>query len=584
MVTLDAWVTMFLLVGMAVVAFSPALAGRVNRCGAARWLERRRGWADTRWYWVLFALALLVGAGVRIWRFPELPRGINQDEAMSAVEALSLLRNGTDQYGTSWPVHFEAWQHGQMSVLLSYLTVPFYALFGVSRLTMRLPMLVVSLVALPVFWDLARRLGGRNLALLALWLLAICPWHIIQSRWSLDADLLPHVLLFAVYFLALGLSRKPFLYLSMVFFGLSMYTYGITLYTVPALLLVLAVYLLWKGRIRWWEMLLCAGVYLLVSAPFLVTMMINFFEWDTIHLGPVTLPRFYETVRYEDILFFSENPYEKLIENIQSFLSATVLQNMGSGLFVYKPTRTLYAFSVPMIFLGAVLLWWRRRRSVLDQGRAHPEQALRQDTALLVLAWLFAACLCGLLTNDSNINRANSTFYPLILCLGVALYGIMRKVRLFAIPIVILYTLGFVVFFQGYFYNEPYIERVGHDLYNDMYGALVEAQDMDCDRYYIDNRMLGGSKAAEMFTALAHEIDARQLQSEEPMYDAQGNELDYYGFRYIYTNFGDFEPDSTECAAYIIHQDLKPLFDLSEYIVTEHDLYALLYPRYWAEE
>lgn len=46
-------------------------------------------------------------------------------------------------------------------------------------------------------WDVARRIGGRGFALTALFLLALNPWHMVMSRWALEANMLPHVVLLA---------------------------------------------------------------------------------------------------------------------------------------------------------------------------------------------------------------------------------------------------------------------------------------------------------------------------------------------------------------------------------------------------
>ena len=93
------------------------------------------------WKMAFLILAVYGLIAVRLIGFPEIPGGLNQDGAMGAVDARALAQYATDRYGTFMPAHFEAWGYGQMSVLLSYLTVPFIKLFGLNKLAMRLPML-----------------------------------------------------------------------------------------------------------------------------------------------------------------------------------------------------------------------------------------------------------------------------------------------------------------------------------------------------------------------------------------------------------------------------------------------------------
>ena len=150
-----------LAVVLLVLAFHDGARARVlNLRGIAR-LERRLTLSN-KGYWVAFGLLLAVGAFVRCYRFLELPMGQNQDGSMAAVEALCLANNGTDQYGTSWPTYFEAWGYSQMSTLYSYLLIPFVKLFGLSKFTLRFPMLLMGLLTLPLMWDVARRIGGRG--------------------------------------------------------------------------------------------------------------------------------------------------------------------------------------------------------------------------------------------------------------------------------------------------------------------------------------------------------------------------------------------------------------------------------------
>ena len=64
--------------------------------------------------------------------------------------------------------------------------------------------LTAGLLTLPLMWDVARRIGGKGFALTALFLLALNPWHMVLSRWALEANMLPHVVLLAAELLLIG--------------------------------------------------------------------------------------------------------------------------------------------------------------------------------------------------------------------------------------------------------------------------------------------------------------------------------------------------------------------------------------------
>ena len=149
---------------------------------------------------MIAAALLILGCAVRLL-FPEaLPLGLNQDEASSGYDAWALLRTGMDRNGNSWPVLFVSWGRGQ-NVLMSYLSMPFIALLGLRPLSVRLPNALAGCLSLAVMWRLARRARGERFGLCVLFLLAVNPWHIMSSRWALESNLLPALILGACYFL-----------------------------------------------------------------------------------------------------------------------------------------------------------------------------------------------------------------------------------------------------------------------------------------------------------------------------------------------------------------------------------------------
>lgn len=53
-----------------------------------------------------FCLIMALCAFLRFYKLGEIPTGINQDEAMTGYEALTLLKNGTDSWGYPRPFYF----------------------------------------------------------------------------------------------------------------------------------------------------------------------------------------------------------------------------------------------------------------------------------------------------------------------------------------------------------------------------------------------------------------------------------------------------------------------------------------------
>lgn len=141
-------------------------------------------------------LLLIVGALLRLLWLGEIPGGLNQDEASIGYDAWALLHSGIDRNGISWPVNFIAWGSGQ-NVLYGYLSIPFIALFDLSVFSIRLTSAFWGVICLWLFWRMGRR-KDEAMGVWALLLIATSPWHIMASRWALESNIVPAVVLGSV--------------------------------------------------------------------------------------------------------------------------------------------------------------------------------------------------------------------------------------------------------------------------------------------------------------------------------------------------------------------------------------------------
>ena len=200
----------------------------------------------------LFILILIIGVCVRILFLSKFPSALNCDEASSGYEAFSILNYGIDRNGNHFPVFLVAWGGGQ-NALFSYLIIPFIALFGLSLFSIRLPMAILGIVSLFLFYFLLKKIANKKFALLGLFFFAICPWHIMKSRWGLESNLFPDLILLFSFLFIKGLDDKNkfFYYSSFVIAGISAYSYGTSYYFLPVFLLPLLIYCLKTKKITW---------------------------------------------------------------------------------------------------------------------------------------------------------------------------------------------------------------------------------------------------------------------------------------------------------------------------------------------
>jgi len=142
-----------------------------------------------RGQWPVLLVILLIGATLRLVNLAETPPGLNQDEAANAWNAYCLLKTGQDQFGVRWPIFYSRFFGENRTTLFMYVLLPFQAIGGLNVWTTRLPCAVGGVMAVLLFYYIARRLFSPTVGLVAAGLMSLNPWHIQQSRWGHEGGL-----------------------------------------------------------------------------------------------------------------------------------------------------------------------------------------------------------------------------------------------------------------------------------------------------------------------------------------------------------------------------------------------------------
>lgn len=384
----------------------------------------------------IFFLLIILGVLVRVYRFGSAPPGLNQDEAFAAYDAWALLHYGTDSSLHRFPVYLTAWGSG-MNALESYLMIPGLALFGVQTWVIRLPQLVLALLALPAAFSVGRRLGGNRGGLCALAVLALCPWHVLLSRWALESNMAPNLLLLGLCFFLRGREDGRFLPLSALCCGLALYAYS-AIWPVMPLLLGL---MLWYARPKANLWLLLSGLILAVLAlPLVGFLAVNYGLIGEFSLGPFSVPKLVQ-------MRAGEISLARIPDNLRTMLR--ILLTQSDGLKWNSPGRYGLFFPVALPFgllgFGALL-----RRTVLAMREK------RFDAACLLLFWLGTGTLLTALISV-NVNRMNFLLMPIALtaALGAetALRFFGRRARIIA-PLLLTALLIFFGFFARFYFTD----------------------------------------------------------------------------------------------------------------------------------
>lgn len=149
----------------------------------------------------LIALAVAFRLILILNNFPE----VNSDEGTMGIEAMHIAFQGQRPvflYGQNY-----------MGVLEAYVAAPFFRLFGVSTLTLRMGMLLMFALFLLVMYWLSSLLYGKRLALVALGLLSLATEDMLIQQLravggALETILFGASLLAVAYLLAASVQRR----------------------------------------------------------------------------------------------------------------------------------------------------------------------------------------------------------------------------------------------------------------------------------------------------------------------------------------------------------------------------------------
>lgn len=511
---------------------------------------------------IIFCALLFVGFAIRVWQFGMIPDGMNQDGAMAAVDAKALADHGTDRYGMYMPVHFTAWGYGQMSVLLSYMMVPFIKVFGLNAVTARMPMLIVSILGIVAIYFVVKRIGGIRMAQIAMLITALNPWHFMQSRWALDCNVFPHMLLFGILFLLLGLEKRRYLYISMIFFALCMYSYGISFYTVPLFLLFVCIWFLVKKWIKIKDALISVGVYVLISWPIYLTMIINTFKLKTIKTPFFTMAYFKDSVRSQDILFFADDKVTQLKANVKALINV-LLQKDDLPWNTVTGFGTMFLFMMPFVVAGIVL-------GVLEYRKT--ENEVKKAALLCVYAALGTALWAGVITATVNVNRVNIIFYPMIVFAAMGVFFVYERRKAFGAVVAALYLILSFGFLNTYF--TTYKDTLATQFFAGFMDSLDDIKDSKCTVYCItpDSQYSGSWNVSEILTLFEHNIDAK-------FYQGKTKENGYtYSQKYFYYNASQLQLDASQPIAYVISNADLSLFSETQWKIETHGNFSAVIP------
>lgn len=338
---------------------------------------------------------LILAAFLRFYKLGINPPGLTWDEAAWGYNAYSLGQTGRDEFGRFLPLNYLESFGDFKPPVYAYLSILPVKIFGLNEFSTRFASAFFGTLTIPLVYFLVKELFFnsqfenlsvrqtdlkiRNLAIIASFLMAISPWHIMLSRAAFEANVASFFLIAGVIFFLAGVRKKPCLLgLSAASFALTMQTFNTSRVVAPILVIFLVIAFrknLW--RVKKWSLfaLLLGLVILLPVIPFFLTPQakLRFKEVNIFTDSDVVVIANQEMVNDGNV-FWSKILHNRRWGYLQSFLrhyfdhfnpDFLFFKGDGNPKFSTQDVGELYLWELPFLIGGMLLLikkkpgyWW----------------------------------------------------------------------------------------------------------------------------------------------------------------------------------------------------------------------------------
>lgn len=190
---------------------------------------------------IILAAVVILGSILRLYQLNSFPEGIHIDEASRGYNAYSILKTGKDEYGTSFPIFFQA--EGEYKLPIGvYASSLFYNFFGLSKYSDRLFSVFLAIAAIIVVYGVFYEIRQNNkLSLLGTFLYSASHWFWSFSR---NSDVAHQIVitstLLSIFFLIKFIKNKNNIKLvtSFVFALIAMFSYRSATLVLPLFFLI----------------------------------------------------------------------------------------------------------------------------------------------------------------------------------------------------------------------------------------------------------------------------------------------------------------------------------------------------------
>jgi 4-amino-4-deoxy-L-arabinose transferase-like glycosyltransferase len=350
--------------------------------------------------WAAVVAVLLLAFALRTIDLTGVPPGLHNDEVVAAKFAEEVMQG---RYAIFFP------EDTGSEPLHYYFAAPLMSIFGQSVWAVRLPSIVLSMLAMCVIWALARRLFGPIAALTALAGFAITFWTVAFGRIVLAVVMIVPLGALSAYFFWRAFSAQGRRAVAMwvfagVWLGMALLAYTAAR-VIPVVFVAFGVYALVVRRSEWRTWIKAVAITVIVAVI-------------------VSAPMFIYLAAHpadDQLGFFDiDRPLRELRQGNLQPVTETSLRALGMFTFVGDPLPyydlpgrpVLEPIGSILLLIGLIICLWRWRK---------PEY-------VFVLLWFFIGLLPSMLSQPApNYTRTLSTQIVFLIIVGIAVDAWVRR-------------------------------------------------------------------------------------------------------------------------------------------------------------
>jgi hypothetical protein len=275
--------------------------------------------------------------------------------------------------------------------------------------------------------------------LVSMFFLAISPWHIVNTRWAVESNILPFIFLAGFAFFLAAKDNGLWFITASICFALCLYAYGTTYVAIPIFMALVVPAVINYKNIETKYIVSGLLLFLILAFPIILFVFVNTFKLDTIHIGSVTIPRLPVVARYESLaVVFDKSPLASLTNNLKIMFDLLWGQKDAFAWNFVEPFGYFYTFTFPLVAIGFFLLVVSFKNS-------------KENTfeRWLLFAWMISAICIGVV-HPVNLTRINLIFIPALFCIVISLVELDKLVKYTLPAALILLSIAFIFFNLAY--------------------------------------------------------------------------------------------------------------------------------------